>query len=256
MGYHHSAFYRFLLVSCLLISIVAFQAAPSFLAEQKRYARVRTAINEKEELLKNRLKKHRLDINNFHALLVGYKEEGILEVYVKAGSSTKYTLYNSYPICARSGTLGPKRKQGDRQVPEGLYYIDRYNPASSYYLSLGINYPNLADKRKSPAANLGGDIFIHGACATLGCLPMTDNYIKEIYLLSILAKNNGQAKVPVYLFPFKMTSKNLSEHLAKGYANQKAFWQNLKTAYDAFQQNKKELSFSVDDRGDYRLDIN
>ncbi|WGU69538.1 L,D-transpeptidase family protein [Capnocytophaga canimorsus] len=141
-----------------------------------------------------------------------------------------YRKIISYPICSRSGKLGPKRKQGDGQVPEGFYHIDRFNPSSNFYLSLGLNYPNLSDKRKSKVHDLGGDIFIHGACVTVGCLPMTDNYIKEIYLLATYARNNGQNKIPVYLFPFKMTDKNMQIYKGKYKYNEEliSFWNNLK----------------------------
>jgi murein L,D-transpeptidase YafK len=149
--------------------------------------------------------------------------------------------------------LGPKREEGDYQVPEGFYYIDRFNPASSYYLSLGINYPNLSDRRKSTATNPGGDIFIHGSCVTIGCIPMTDDKIKEIYLYAINAKNNGQNKIQVYIFPFRMTDQNFNR-FRKEYSNNTGlidFWTNLKTGYDKFEKYKKELDISVNDAGDY-----
>jgi len=138
-------------------------------------------------------------------------------------------------------------------VPEGFYHINRFNPTSSFYLSLGINYPNLADKRKSNSSNLGGDIFIHGSCVTIGCLPMTDNYIKEIYLISVLAKNCGQSKIPVYIFPFKMSDQNLTTYCAKYKENKGliSFWNNLKTGYDKFIKTQKELAIGVNENGDY-----
>lgn len=86
------------------------------------------------------------------------------------------------------------------QVPECFYNIEIFNPASSYYLSLGINYPNLSDKIKGEKSKLGGDIFIHGSTVTIGCILITDDKIKEVYIYSIYAKENGQNKIP---FPFK-----------------------------------------------------
>ncbi len=56
------------------------------------------------------------------------------------------SLFKTYKVCALAGTLGPKRMEGDYQVPEGFYYINEFNPQSNYYLSLGINYPNESDK--------------------------------------------------------------------------------------------------------------
>lgn len=141
--------------------------------------------------------------------------------------------------------------EGDLQVPEGFYYIDRFNPASSYYLSLGINYPNESDKKKSNASRLGGDIFIHGANVTIGCMPMTDDKIKEIYLYAVYAKDNGQNKIPVYIFPFQMTDRNF--YYYKKYYNESLinFWDNIKKGYDIFQNSKKELNIKIDSNGNY-----
>ena len=143
--------------------------------------------------------------------------------------------------------------RGDYQVPEGFYFIDRFNPMSNYYLSLGINYPNPSDKIKSNASNLGGDIFIHGDCLTIGCLPMTDNKMKEIYLYAINAKHNGQEEIPFYIFPFRMTDQKFNtfkkEHTIKNELIN--FWTNIKQGYDIFNNEKKELTFSINQAGDY-----
>lgn len=238
------------LFAALLLPVVTF--ASDFLGEQKKFKRVRTAIEEKENILIRKLKDKNMEIDNFHILITAYKSEGILDIYVKKKTETKYQYLISYPICAGSGTLGPKRKQGDGQIPEGFYYIDRFNPSSNYYLSLGINYPNQSDKLQSKYSNLGGDIFIHGNCVTIGCLPMTDDKIKEIYLLAIHARNNGQYKIPVYIFPFKMTGNKISDY-TDSYNNTEliSFWQNLKTGFDLFENNKEELHFFVDQKGYY-----
>jgi murein L,D-transpeptidase YafK len=224
-----------------------------FLTEQKKYARVRAAINEKNERLTQWLKEKNIAINQLQILFTAYKFEKTLNVYVKNIKDSKYTLLKSYPICALSGALGPKRKQGDQQVPEGFYYIDRFNPSSSFHLSLGINYPNASDRIKSTATDLGGDIFIHGNCVSIGCLSMTDDYIKEIYLLSIYAKNNLQHKIPVYIFPYQMNEGNHQQYTTT-YAKQPElikFWNTLKTGYQKFEINKTALHYSINEKGEY-----
>ena len=241
------------LIIILGIFSLSFTLQTDFLSEQRRYQRVRTAVAEKQQIIEGKLTENRITLNSLNLLIVAYKDDDILEVYAKNKQEATYKKILSYDICRRSGNLGPKRKQGDGQVPEGFYHIDRFNPSSNYYLSLGLNYPNLADKRKSTASDLGGDIFIHGSCVTIGCLPMTDNYIKEIYLLAVYAKNNGQAKIPVYIFPFQMTDKNMEDYKSKYVKDIElgAFWDNIKTGYDKFMKDKKELSISVDKNGDY-----
>jgi len=212
--------------------------------------RVKTAYKEKKSFIEKKLSEKNLKMEDFHMLLVAYKSEKQIDIYVKNKKNTQYSKLTTYNICESSGDLGPKRQSGDYQVPEGFYHIDRYNPASSYYLSLGVNYPNAADRIKSKAKNLGGDIFIHGACVTIGCMPMTDDKIKEIYIYALEAKNNGQTKIPVYIFPFKMNSQNMEKYKAS-HATHTDFWNNLKKGHDKFLQEYKELSFGVDKKGDY-----
>jgi murein L,D-transpeptidase YafK len=239
--------------SITAIALVSFTMQTDFLAEQKKFERVRAALNEKQELLNKILRENKISSDNINVIFVAYKDNDLLDVYAKTKKETSYRKLLSYSICSRSGQLGPKRKQGDGQVPEGFYHIDRFNPKSNFHLSLGLNYPNLSDKRKSKANNPGGDIFIHGACVTIGCLPMTDNYIKELYLLAVYAKNNGQDKIPVYIFPFKMTAQNMTDYFAK-YNENKAlisFWNNLKVGYDMFMNGQKELNVKVAENGDY-----
>ncbi len=181
------------------------------------------------------------------------KKKKLLELYVKKKNESTFQLHQSYAVCAKSGKLGPKRKQGDNQLPEGLYHIDRFNPSSVFYLSLGINYPNQSDRMKSKFSNLGGDIFIHGSCVTIGCLPMTDDKIKEIYLYAIHAKNNGQNKIPVYIFPFRLTAENIARYKPEINYDEEilSLWRNLKTGYGKFKNDKKELKYSIDKNGNY-----
>ena len=232
-----------------IISSVSF--AGSFLDEQKRYARVRTAIKEKDALIKQNIINNNIKLNEMNILITAYKQEDILEIYAKNKNDKTYKKIAEYKIAAKSGILGPKRMEGDLQVPEGFYYIDRFNPASSYYLSLGINYPNEADRKKSNAKRLGGDIFIHGANVTIGCMPMTDDKIKEIYLYAIYAKDNGQSKIPVYIFPFKMTDDNFNYYKKIYESSLIDFWKNIKEGYDIFQNTKKEITIKIDNNGNY-----
>jgi murein L,D-transpeptidase YafK len=241
------------LVSTLAALFFCFTMHSDFLSEQKKFERVRTAIQEKHSLLDTKLNENKITFDNLNLLLIAYKDNDLLEVYAKTKQATSYKKILNYDVCSRSGQLGPKRKEGDEQVPEGFYRIDRFNPTSKFYLSLGLNYPNLADQRKSKASRLGGDIFIHGSCVTIGCLPMTDTHIKEIYLLAVHARNNGQSAIPVYIFPFKMTDQNLAAYKAIYKDNEAltSFWDNLKSGYDKFTKKHQELNVGVDETGDY-----
>lgn len=250
-----TALLKKVILAITAFSMLAFSYQKGFLNEQLRFQRVRTANKEKMPTIQADLKRVNLKVSDFRMLMIAYKQSSELDLYVKVKSDSKYKKFKTYKICSKSGVLGPKYKQGDAQVPEGLYHVNRFNPSSSFYLSLGLNYPNEADKKRSRAKDLGGDIFIHGNCVTIGCLPMTDDAIKEIYMYAVHAKNNGQNKIPVYIFPFKMTEQNMLSYKNK-FKNNKAlllFWENLKMGYNAFQAEKNELSYSIGGNGEYLL---
>jgi uncharacterized membrane protein len=116
--------------------------------------------------------------------LVGLKDERTLEVWAEAGRRS--LLLRSYPVLAASGGSGPKRREGDGQVPEGVYRLTGFNPNSSYHLSIRVDYPNADDRaaaREEGRTRLGGDIFIHGKAVSIGCLALGDDAIEELYLL-------------------------------------------------------------------------
>ena len=153
----------------------------------------------------------------------------------------KYSLIKTYEVCRTSGRLGPKRKEGDLQTPEGFYHINRFNPKSAFHLSLGINYPNTSDKILGVKSKLGGDIFIHGACVTVGCLPITDDQIKELYIFCVEAKNNGQARIPVTIFPSKLTDNEYQRltHTCNSDSDNMGLWTDLKKGYEIFNETKR-----------------
>lgn len=169
--------------------------------------------------------------------LRAFKEEGELELWAGA-AGRRMVRVHTFKICAASGVLGPKRRRGDLQVPEGLYTIDRFNPVSSFHLSLGLDYPNDDDRAREGKADLGGDIFIHGGCATVGCLPMTDAGIELLYLAALDARRRGQEAIPVDVFPLRMDAAGRARlaAIAAGDAALLNFWEGLGKAFDIFER--------------------
>jgi murein L,D-transpeptidase YafK len=221
------------------ISIAMFGQQNTFLDKQLSYARVKSAWKDCHVELISLLKKHHLEEKKLQIFLRAFKKEDELEVWGKNSDSKKFVLLRTFKICAKSGSLGPKIQQGDGQVPEGVYTIDRFNPSSSYYLSLGISYPNKIDLARSAGKVPGGDIFIHGYCVTIGCLPMTNEKIEEIYLLAVMAKVAQQSNIPVHVFPFRM--EKIQMELARKTKEGKSwadFWENLRQVYQYFEDNK------------------
>lgn len=204
--------------------------------------RLDVAITEKAENIHRNLTKYQIKKDDLHILMIAYKDADTLEIYAKNKKDEKLIHIQSYPICARSGILGPKKKEGDKQVPEGFYHINRFNPKSLFYLSLGINYPNELDKS---LGYTGSDIFIHGQCKTTGCLPMTDDLMKEIYVYATWAKDAGQQQIPVYIFPFKMTTENMKKYRAQTDEITYDFWKNLEEGYRLFHKNPTPLKVNV-----------
>lgn len=161
-----------------------------------------------------------------------FKEEAELEVWLQNGA--QYELLKTYSICALSGSLGPKTREGDAQSPEGFYNVGRgqLNPQSHYHLAFDIGYPNAYDRSLGRTGSL---IMVHGNCVSIGCFAMTDDGIDEIYSLTDAALAKGQASVPVHVFPFRMTAENTKRHADSTWAG---FWSDLKAGYDAFEASR------------------
>jgi L,D-transpeptidase catalytic domain len=132
------------------------------------------------------------------ALLVFKKER---RVTVWGRGDRGWRFIRDYPILAASGHAGPKLREGDRQVPEGVYRIEHLNPNSSYHLSMKVSYPNAFDRRmaqRDGRTNLGGDIFIHGKNVSIGCVAIGDRGIEELFTL---VAETGHHRVRVVIAP-------------------------------------------------------
>lgn len=216
---------------------------PGFKEQQLSFDRVKSAYVEKGEVIKDLLKTQNIG-PGYELFLRAFKKERDLEVWVKQTDSGTYNLLTTYPFCTSSGTLGPKRREGDLQIPEGVYSINHFNPFSTFHLSLGINYPNASDRILSDKEYPGSAIYIHGSCVSIGCIPITDEKIKELYILAVEAKSNGQETIPVHIFPGRFES--LDETMTP-------FWENLRTIYDDFEATKKLRTVSVNKSGAYQF---
>ncbi|MDJ1466411.1 L,D-transpeptidase family protein [Xanthocytophaga flava] len=228
--------------------------AKSFKTTQLEFERVKDAYEEKEIVTQKLFSDKGLTINQSEIFLRVFKKEKQLELWAKEkGVNKTFQLLKTYKICSASGELGPKRKLGDYQVPEGFYVINRWNPVSNFHLSLGINYPNASDRILSDKKHPGDDIFIHGNCVSIGCMAMTDPMIKEIYIAFVEAKNAGQGLVPVHIFPSKLDDSSWDSLQAAALDDPSllAFWKNLKPGYEWFENKKTLPKVNVDTKGRY-----
>lgn len=223
--------------------------------QQLRYPRVRTANKEKDAMLRKMVEAKGLSYPPRAILLRAFKKEGVLELWGADEETGPYLRLKTYSICATSGVLGPKRRFGDEQVPEGFYDLDFFNPQSNFYLSMHINYPNAADRILGYRQNLGGTIYLHGNCASIGCIPITDDGIKEVYWLSILVRNGGAKHLPIQIYPGRLDQEGF-RNLAKSYAGQNeliAFWENLKQGFDSFENGHRLAAVHVNKDGRYEF---
>lgn len=218
-------------------------------ATEDRVARARTLVADE---LESKFERVGIAYPPARVFFRAYKREAILEVWADDDRSGPLKRVHTYPIAFFSGGLGPKRKEGDKQVPEGLYHIDRFNPQSRFRLSLGINYPNASDRIRSDKDRPGGDIFIHGDRKSIGCLAMTDALIDEIYLVALDARSSGQSRIPVFIFPTRMTRANL-ERIGVTHPQHKALWSELAVFDREFDRTKAVPRFTVDRNGTYQL---
>jgi murein L,D-transpeptidase YafK len=172
-----------------------------------------------------------------------FKEESEMEIW-KQNQDGQFALLKTYPICRWSGDLGPKKKQGDRQAPEGFYTITpgQMNPNSNYYLAFNTGFPNAYDRAMGYS---GSDLMVHGDCSSRGCYAMTDEQIQEIYALARESFFGGQKSFQLQAFPFRMTALNMAKH--RNNPNF-AYWKMLKEGYDHFTATHQEPKVAVCDR--------
>jgi murein L,D-transpeptidase YafK len=225
----------------LLTVSLSSEELKSFRDVQWKYPRVRTASKEKDEVLRQRFKDTDLAYPPRAILLRAFKQEAQLELWAADAEDKAFVLVHEYRICSSSGTLGPKRRFGDEQVPEGFYELDWFNPQSNFFLSLHISYPNASDRILGSHQNPGGDISLHGNCASIGCIPIMDEGIKEICWLAVLVHNQDHQHLPIQIFPARLTDDGLKT-LVTTHATQPAliaFWGNLKQGYDLFEKNHR-----------------
>jgi hypothetical protein len=175
------------------------------------------------------------------------KEDHELELWRQQRDGA-WILAKTYPICRFSGGLGPKRRQGDRQAPEGFYSItvSSLNPHSREHLSINTGYPNQFDRNWGYT---GSDVMIHGGCSSAGCYAMTDASMEEIYAAVRDSARSGQQSVQLQIYPFRMTDWRM---LGLTHDHNLAFWLELKRGWDWFESHRAPVPMTVSGR-DYVL---
>jgi murein L,D-transpeptidase YafK len=186
-------------------------------------------------------------------LLRAFKDEGLLEMWARSAVTGRYVRVAAFPFTASSGSLGPKRRRWDRQIPEGFYTVKGFNGASRFHLSLEVDYPNASDRVLSDRHHPGNNIFIHGNEVSIGCIPIGDHAIEQVYL-AVLDSVSAGFEVPVHIFPCSFADPECGRTL-QGYARRRPtlheFWDNLEEGYRRFEKQGAPAPFAVDLEGRY-----
>src|SRR5438552_4443423 len=247
---------KFLASALIVFTCIQVTAQSSFIDYQRNFPRVADAMNRKADTLKKQFTAAGLQWPAHQVYIRTFKYDSQLEVWVRNSNDEPFKLFKTYSVCALAGTMGPKRMAGDYQVPEGFYYINEFKPNSNYHMSLGLNYPNASDKIVSNDSNInpGGDIYIHGSCVTVGCIPIQDPQIEEVYILAMGAKSCGQDFIPVHIFPVRFNNPKSMAYFDKTTKDEpdvQQFASKLKEVFDYFEKEKKLPVISIDTKGSY-----
>ena len=253
----NSIFKNFFLL--IIFSLVSFfsDAQNTYIRASSVTFKMSGPLGVKEDALQKEFRAKGLEWPARYVFMRSFKYDGQLEVWVKSEAKEKYKLFKTYKVCLQSGAMGPKRVQGDYQVPEGFYYINEFNPNSAYHLALGLNYPNASDKILSDPLRPGNGIYIHGSCVSVGCIPVTDQDIEEIYIIASAAKASGEDFIPVHIFPVQYNRKkslDFYNNYVRNNPSLQQFGSQLRAAYDKFEATKEIPIVLVDSKGDYVID--
>ena len=243
-----------IITTIAIFATVPVNAQNSVVNSQKVYAKIGNVFNNLEDSIKKQFEEKNLAWPPQSLYIRSFKYDRLLEVWVKGNNNNPYTLFKTYKVCMQSGTTGPKRIQGDNQIPEGFYYINEFNPNSKFHLALGLNYPNASDRILSDSLHPGGAIYIHGKCVSTGCIAISDLPIEEVYILASLVKTNGQDFIPVHVFPVKYDVEKSLDYLTGSITGNQIihkFILSLKAAFDYFEEKKQLPVILVNKKGDY-----
>lgn len=163
--------------------------------------------------LKGRFERAGVSYPPYRLRIVAFKEERLVELYAQDGPDQPWQHVASHALKGQSGTLGPKLKEGDHQIPEGKYRIISANPNSAYHVSLKLSYPSPADRaqaRLEGRAKLGDDIFIHGGALSVGCLAVGDEVAEDLF---VLAHDTDFKAIEVWISPVDFRQSALPKQL-------------------------------------------
>ena len=201
----HKLIYFFIIILLLFLIYIFRNTVKNLFFASKEKQTIESIIKKYNtqvfKSLNNNFTETEINPSSYEVAILAFKKEQILEVYVRKTVNSNWKFLKKYSFTAFSGNIGPKLNNGDRQIPEGIYKMEYLNPNSLYHLSIKVSYPNSFDKEKAGKdgrLDLGGDIMIHGKNVTIGCIPIGDKNIEELFILAAKANNKN---FPIIIAP-------------------------------------------------------
>jgi murein L,D-transpeptidase YafK len=233
---------RFTITSFVLLGLILCTGCSTTYHKRRSFSPLQQAHYQNFSVIRTEMAIRGMELGS-PLMLRAFKSEMEMEVWVLSKYTGRYDLFKTYPICQKSGSLGPKQSEGDMQTPEGYYFTTphRMNPNSKYFLSFDIGYPNEYDRSHG---RTGSALMIHGGCVSEGCLAMNDKNIGEIYVMLDETFKRGVETVPIQILPFRMTD---AEMALRGNSPWTPFWENLKEGYDYFETYRIPAAISIKD---------
>lgn len=206
------------------------------------------AAHKRAPVVEELFKKAGLTLPAAQVLLRAFKQENEVELWAASQPDAKLVKVATYGICYASGTIGPKRREGDSQVPEGIYTVPAFTSTWKYHLMMYLDYPNPTDRARN-RQNPGSDIYIHGSCASIGCISMSDERMEELWEATAGLQNKPGARVHVHIFPARdigalLAANTMPEH--------HELWRDLQQISDAFLRDGRIPKVTASTR--YRLE--
>lgn len=164
-----------------------------------------------------------------------FKRPSVLKLFMRQDHGERFVPIAHFPVCARSGDIGPKQREGDNQAPEGLYTVRprQMNPHSSFHLSFNLGFPNAAERARGWT---GSFLMVHGGCASIGCYAMTDPIIEQIWAVMAAAFRAGQPAIDVHCFPFSLSETDSEAHRGSRFSE---YWAEIAPAYQIFDRTQR-----------------
>lgn len=231
----------FYLAGMLSLSLPSYGMAPKINWDQAIDKAVQRYGLTAEPKIKSLFSKANISYPPNEIALLAFKSEKKIELWAK-DSKNQWTYIHKYPLTGFSGQLGPKLKENDRQIPEGVYQLVGFNPFSNWHLSMKINYPNPFDQHKARLEGRrkpGNNIFIHGKNLSAGCLAVGNQAIDQLF---VLTRRVGLKNAQLIISPNDLRYQKAKTVISRQPKWLPELYNNIRVALKPFKKRKVQVA--------------